>query len=105
LDPRILPDMGVKVTFLRPDAKPAANVDVASRRPATLVPKTAVRNDAGQTVLFVVRNDGRVERRAVRTAGEDGAQVEVIAGVTRGEQVVAPLPPAIKDGVQVTVKQ
>ena len=105
LDPRILPDMGVKVTFLRPDAKPAANVDVAARRPATLVPKTAVRNDAGQTVLFVVRNDGRVERRAVRTAGEDGAQVEVIAGVTRGEQVVAPLPPAIKDGVQVSVKR
>jgi RND family efflux transporter MFP subunit len=105
LDPRILPDMGVKVTFLRPDAKPAANADVASRRPATLVPKTAVRNDAGQTVLFVVRNDGRVERRAVRTAGEDGAQVEVLAGVTRGEQVVAPLPPAIKDGVQVAIKR
>jgi RND family efflux transporter MFP subunit len=105
LDPRILPDMGVKVTFLRPDAKPAASVDAAARRPATLVPKTAVRNDAGQTVLFVVRNDGRVERRAVRTAGEDGAQVEVIAGVTRGEQVVAPLPPAIKDGVQVAIKR
>jgi RND family efflux transporter MFP subunit len=105
LDPRILPDMGVKVTFLRPDAKPAANADVAARRPATLVPKTAVRNDAGQTVLFVVRNDGRVERRAVRTAGEDGPQVEVVAGVTRGEQVVAPLPPAIKDGVQVAIKR
>jgi RND family efflux transporter MFP subunit len=105
LDPRILPDMGVKVTFLRPDAKPAANEDVAARRPATLVPKTAVRSDAGQTVLFVVRNDGRVERRAVRTAGEDGSQVEVVAGVTRGEQVVAPLPPAIKDGDQVAIKR
>jgi len=104
LDPRILPDMGVKVTFLRPDAKPAANVDVA-QRPITLVPKTAVRNDAGQTVLFVVRSDGRVERRAVRTAGEDGAQVEVVAGVTRGEQIVAPLLPTIKDGVLVAIKR
>ena len=56
-------------------------------------------------MLFVLGNDGRVERRAVRTAGEDGAQVEVIAGVRRGEQVVAPLPPAIKDGVQVAIKR
>jgi RND family efflux transporter MFP subunit len=105
LDPRILPDMGVKVTFLRPDAKPVSSADQASQRPAMLVPKTAVRNESGQSVLFVVRNDGRVERRAVRTGGEDGAQIEVVAGVARGEQVVAPLPPAIKDGVPVTVKQ
>jgi len=104
LDPRILPDMGVKVTFLRPDAKPVSKADEASQRPATLVPKTAVRSDSGQTVLFVMRNDGRVERRAVRTGGEDGAQLEIVAGVSKGEQVVAPLPPAIKDGVQVTVK-
>jgi RND family efflux transporter MFP subunit len=107
LDPRILPDMGVKVTFLRPDVKGAAktsNADEASQRPVTLVPKTAVRNENGQNVVFVVRNDGRVERRAVRTGGEDGAQLEIVAGVTRGEQVVAPLPPTIKDGAQVTIK-
>jgi RND family efflux transporter MFP subunit len=104
LDPRILPDMGVKVTFLRTDAKPVSNADQASQRPAMLVPKTAVRNESGQSVLFVVRNDGRVERRAVRTGGEDGAQLEVVAGVARGEQVVAPLPQAIKDGTQVRIK-
>jgi RND family efflux transporter MFP subunit len=105
LDPRILPDMGVKVTFLRPDAKPASSADQAAQRATILVPKTAVKSENGQNVLFVMRSDGRVERRAVRTGGEDGAQVEVVAGVTRGEQVVAPLPPAIRDGVQVTIKQ
>jgi HlyD family secretion protein len=105
LDPRILPDMGVKVTFLRPDAKPVSRADEASQRPVTLVPKTALRNDGGQNVLFVMRNDGRVERRAVRTGGEDGAQLEIVAGVARGEQVIAPLPPEIKDGAQVVVKR
>jgi RND family efflux transporter MFP subunit len=117
LDPRILPDMGVKVTFLRPDAKPLAKTsktsttsktsepDEAFQRPVTLVPKTAIRNDRGQTVLFVMRGDGHVERRAVRTGGEDGAQIEVVAGVARGEQVVAPLPALIKDGVPVTIKR
>jgi RND family efflux transporter MFP subunit len=101
LDPRILPDMGVKVTFLRKDAKP---VDAGLSRPVVLVPKTAVRAEGGQTVLFVVRNDGRVERRAVKAAGEDGALLEIVAGIARGEPVVAPLPQAIKDGAQVTVK-
>jgi len=105
LDPRILPDMGVKVTFLRPDAKPMSNADQASQRPAMLVPKTAVRNEGGQSVLFVVGDERRVERRAVRTGGEDGAQIEVVAGVARGEQVVAPVPPVIKDGVAVSLKQ
>src|SRR5258706_10629894 len=104
LGPAVLAGMGVEVTFLRPDAKPVANTDEASARPATLVPKTAVRSENGQNVLFVVRNDGRVERRAVRTGGEDGPQLEIVAGVTRGEQVVAPLPPVLKDGAQVTVK-
>jgi RND family efflux transporter MFP subunit len=117
LDPRILPDMGVKVTFLRPDAKPQSKMSKTSKtsktsdpdealpRPVTLVPKTAIRNDGGQTVLFVMSGDGHVERRAVRTGGEDGAQIEVVAGVARGEQVVAPLPAVIKDGALVTVKR
>ena len=114
LDPRILPDMGVKVTFLRPDAEPQSKTsktsktsdpDEALQRPVTLVPKTAIRSDGGQTVLFVMRGDGHVERRAVRTGGEDGAQIEVVAGVARGEQVIAPLPAVIKDGEPVTIKR
>src|ERR1700704_553480 len=52
LDPRILPDMGVKVTFLR-DAEGAAQ---ASTRPVTLVPKAAVRTESNQTYAFVVAN-------------------------------------------------
>ena len=36
LDPRILPDMGVKVTFLREDEQAA---DAPAARPVTLVPK------------------------------------------------------------------
>ena len=61
LDPRILPDMGVKVTFLRDseDAAPAA-------RPVTLVPKGAIKTDGKQSYVFVVVND-RVDRRAITT--------------------------------------
>ena len=99
LDPRILPDMGVKVTFLRdPDqeAAPAA-------QPTTLVPKVAVITDSGNNFAFVIVGDS-VERRAVKVGGSDGDRVEVLAGLRSGERVVVSPPPDLKDGSKVMVK-
>jgi HlyD family secretion protein len=99
LDPRILPDMGVKVTFLR-DAEGAAP---ASAKPVTLVPKAAVRTDNNQTYAFVVDNN-TVERRALTIGGIDGDRVEVQAGLRSGERVVLSPPPTLAPGAMVTVK-
>ena len=98
LDPRILPDMGVKVTFLRDneDAAPAA-------RPVTLVPKSAVKTDGKQAYVFVVVND-RADRRAVTTGGTDGERVEVIAGVNAGERVVVSPPAELSSGALVVTR-
>jgi RND family efflux transporter MFP subunit len=106
LDPRILPDMGVKVTFLAAAAKgpDKAASAAAAGRATLLVSKAAVRTDNGQAVVFVARRDNSVERRAVRTGGEDGSQLEVLAGLTAGESVVVSPPPALKDGAIVVVK-
>jgi len=102
LDPRILPDMGVKVTFLRgDDILSSVAEDTAGKRPVLLVPKAAIRVENGQDVVFVMRADGTVERRAIRTAGEDGTQIEVVTGLNRGEQVVAPVPANLQDGSKV----
>jgi HlyD family secretion protein len=103
LDPRILPDMGVKVTFLAAPAN-AANPGGAERRPTLLVPKAAVRSENGQNVVFVVRTDNIVERRAVKTAGEDGNQLEVVAGLAPRESVVTSGSPDLKDGMRVSIK-
>jgi HlyD family secretion protein len=111
LDPRILPDMGIKVTFLREDsnrpraasAGAGASLDEAPRNAAVLVPKAAVRTENAQSVVFVVRNN-IAERRAVKLAGADGERLEVVAGLQSGEQVIAPLSPDLKDGTRVTVK-
>jgi RND family efflux transporter MFP subunit len=97
LDPRILPDMGVKVSFL----EGAADTTGAG---TVLVPRDAVRKDGDQEVVFVVR-DGRVERRAVRTSRERGAEIEVTAGVRPGETVVAPPPDGIQDGDRVAERR
>ena len=95
LDPRILPDMGVKVTFLRDneDAAPAA-------RPVTLAPKAAIKTDGKQSYVFVVVND-RVDRRAVTTGGTDGDRVEVVGGLNAGERVVVSPPPELSAGALV----
>ena len=100
LDPRILPDMGVKVTFLRG----AGDTDAPVTQPMSLVPKSAVKTEGSQTVVFVVRPDNTVERRAVRTGGTDGDRQEVIAGLKSGERVVVTPPPAMVDGMRVVIK-
>jgi HlyD family secretion protein len=101
LDPRILPDMGVKVTFLRGEEEPS--VAQASSRPAVLIPKTAVRTEDTQSVVFLVRGN-RAERRAVKLGGPDGDRVEIMAGLGPGDQVIAPLPSDLKDGALIAAK-
>jgi len=100
LDPRILPDMGVKVSFLRDAPAPGQAAVV----PRALVPKTAVRTADGRSVVFVLKED-RVERRAISVGLENGDQVEVISGVSAGERVVVEAPQTLKDGDKVKVQQ
>ncbi len=100
LDPRILPDMGVKVTFLR-EADAAAPV---AQQAVTLVPQGAVKTDNGSTFVFLVQND-TVERRAVKIGGTDGDRVEVLAGLKGGDRVVMSPPPDLSPGGQITIKK
>ena len=99
LDPRILPDMGVKVTFLREQADSAA----PAARPVALVPRSAVRVDGDTSYAFVVSQD-TVERRAVQTAGVDGDRLEVTAGLAAGERVVVAPPPGLAAGLPIIIK-
>jgi len=98
LDPRILPDMAIKVTFLRDEdnGAPAA-------QPVTLAPAAALKTVGSDTFAFVVRGD-RVERRAVRTGGTDGDRVEVVAGLQPGDRVVLTPPADLNEGAMVVVK-
>jgi RND family efflux transporter MFP subunit len=99
LDPRILPDMGVKVSFLRDEEPAVEGAPVARVR----VPSGAVRRVDGRTVVFVLRDD-RVERRAVTTGTENSGQVDVLSGLTAGERVVVEGPETLADGDQVRVQ-
>ena len=98
LDPRILPDMGVKVTFLGEDRSTPSG---AARVP---VPKAAVLEEGGAAVVFVHR-EGRVERRAVRLGDVRGNDREVVAGLSDGEQVVTSGVKELRDGQAVRLKR
>jgi RND family efflux transporter MFP subunit len=97
-DPRILPDMGVKVTFLRPSDETAG----AALQPVTLAPRAAIRTEAGASVVFVLKGDV-VERRAIQVGGTDGDRVEVRAGLQPGDRVVLSPPDTLIDGARVVV--
>jgi len=97
-DPRVLPDMGVKVTFLGEEPKREAGA-----AGAVLVPQDAVRDD-GKKIVFLVKG-GRAERRAVTLGGSRGAEALVLAGLSPGDVVVVKGPEGLKDGEPVAVQK
>lgn len=99
LDPRILPDMGVKVAFLAEENAAAGG----STAPRVAVPRAAIRTADGKDVVFVVKDD-RAERRAVRVAAGTGDEAFLLSGITAGERVVVEGPSALADGDRVKMR-
>jgi len=100
LDPRILPDMGIKVTFF--GAEPEQKNGAAE--PAVLVPQSAVREDQGKKIVFLVKED-RLERRAVTVGSTRGTDAEILAGLEAGDKVVVNGSLALRDGETVEIKK
>ena len=98
LDPRILPDMGVKVAFRETVEEEPAAIPAQS-----LVPQPAVRTENGQTVVFVVE-DEIVDRRAVSVGRSIGTDIEIMAGVVPGDRVVVSESDGLSDDQKVKVK-
>jgi RND family efflux transporter MFP subunit len=96
-DPRILPDMGVKVSFVEPQREGAP----VSR--AVAVPRAALRREGEQDVVLVVTGEGVLERRAVQVALAEGDRVQLTAGLAAGERVVVEGPPELAAGQRVEV--
>ncbi|HJT54403.1 MAG TPA: efflux RND transporter periplasmic adaptor subunit [Candidatus Angelobacter sp.] len=100
LDPRILPDMGVKVAFLGDEPPKSAK----GQQPRAIIPKSAVRNDGDRPVVYVVK-DKKLERRAVQLGNEHGGDVDVMAGLVPGDSVVIRGGNGLREGQSVETKQ
>jgi RND family efflux transporter MFP subunit len=101
-DPRIVPEMGVNVSFLE-TTKP----QTAQRQPQGVrVPAAAIVDREGAEVAFVLGDDGeRVEQRTLKTGMALGNDRLVRSGLGAGDTVVLDPPAELKDGAKVKVAQ
>lgn len=101
-DPRIVPDMGVRVGFL--ESKPAGTAPAPP--PAGVpVPAEAVRPEGGDGIVFVVTDGKKVERRRVTLGPDVAGQRRVVSGLREGERVVLAPPPGLEDGQAVRLAE
>lgn len=99
-DPRILPDMGVRVSFMD---------DSAASKPADapkglLVPENAVQVSGTTGVLFVIKED-KLERRAVKLGSKSSDGQQVLSGLTAGERVAVGDLSKFSDGAKVKIAE
>jgi RND family efflux transporter MFP subunit len=99
-DARILPEMGVRVSFLadspqQPGGKPAAGVNL---------PSNALQASGDTATVFIVHGD-TVERRAVRLGASNGDSATVLSGLAAGENVAVGDFTRLKDGVKIRIEQ
>lgn len=71
----------------RPGASVRAEVVLSRRESAVLVPQVAVVRRPAGDVVYVVR-DGRAEERPVRRGLRSGRMVEILEGLTPGDEVI-----------------
>jgi multidrug efflux pump subunit AcrA (membrane-fusion protein) len=104
LDPRILPDMGVKVAFLD-EEKPAAKEKGQDKgaQAVAFIPKSAVRTDSGTSFVLLVR-DGKLERRVISLGLDRGTEVAVLSGIAPGDSLVVKGPEGLHDGDKVEIR-
>lgn len=95
-DPRVLPDMGARVSFLT--ERPAEGT--APPKPVVLVASDALRRDDAGVFVFIV-NTETVEQRAVTIGNVKGGDTEVTAGLAGGETLAASALDKLGNGVRV----
>ncbi len=92
-DPRLRPELGCKVTFLREAAASQAS-------PKLFVPRSAVRPRGAAHVVFLLR-DGFASARSVELGEEAGDRVEIRAGLAEGDEVIVAGPQDLSDSTRV----
>jgi RND family efflux transporter MFP subunit len=98
-DDRIVPDMGVRVSFLE-EKKPVSEAQAPPK--GVLVPLAAIRTAGDQNVVYVLQ-DKKAQQRTVTLGGTLGDARQVLTGLAAGETVIVDPPPGLTDGTSVRV--
>ncbi|HEX3849218.1 MAG TPA: efflux RND transporter periplasmic adaptor subunit [Steroidobacteraceae bacterium] len=97
-DARILPEMGVRVSFLA-DAAPAGGAKAGG----VTLPAKAVQAAGSTGAVFVVHDD-TVERRVVRLGAGSGDVLTVLSGISAGEPIAVGDFDRLQDGAKIRVE-
>jgi RND family efflux transporter MFP subunit len=100
-DQRVLPDMGVRVSFLTSGSDGAG---AAAVQPAVLIPAEAVQSNGDDGFVFVIRDD-TLERRSVRLGVRGTAGQTVLSGISPGTRVALGDLSELADGLRVRIEQ
>jgi RND family efflux transporter MFP subunit len=101
-DPRLLPQMGVRVSFLSAQEAVAQNAPEPPQ--AVVVPATAVQANGAMGVAFVIRGDA-VERRVVRLGARRGDDQVILTGIASGDRLAIGDFSQLGDNVKIRVEQ
>lgn len=99
-DPRIVPEMGVNVSFLE-----ATRPQTAQQPQGVRVPAAAIVEREGEDVAFVLADEDKVEQRVVKTGMALGNDRQVRSGLAAGDTVVLDPPAELKDGAKVKIAE
>jgi HlyD family secretion protein len=97
LDPKILPDMGVKVSFLSTKEKKKDSIVVVRR--------SGVQDEEGRPVVYMFK-DGRVQRHQVKTGEVFESDIEITDGVAVDDKIIvsSTIQP-LQDGMRAEIKK
>lgn len=87
---------------LLPNVNVNVRIRVREQANALVVPRSAVRTEGSEKVVFVVEGN-TLKRRPVKAGITGAGSVEIVAGLTEGETVALPGEVELRDGMQVTV--
>lgn len=92
-DPKILPDMGIRVSFLE-EGKDLSGI---------FIPKSSLVEEGEKSFSFIF-NDGRLEKRELKTGEETESEIQILAGLKEGELIALNPPENIKDRTKAKAK-
>ncbi len=97
LDPRILPDMGIKVAFLDDE-----KTETGAGRPKLTVKESSVLHDGDKTYVYIYDSDV-IEKREIKTGISKNETTEILSGLNAGDKVVDKPSDRLNDGMKVKI--
>jgi HlyD family secretion protein len=78
------------------------SIVLGEKKAVPVVPLEALKEEQGKNYIFVIK-DNKALRREVKTGLSNGHQVEIIEGLTKGEEIIITRSMEVRDGSKVIV--